>query len=436
MEKEELRKACLQQRDYVVRLRREFHRDPEVSMREYRTLDRICQELEAMELPYERVPNGGILAYICGKGPGKTVLLRADCDALPQQESAENAGGKPKGAVSQRDGVAHTCGHDAHTAMLLGACRILAGQREHFTGNIVAVFERGEENCEGYYYLIRYFQEKKMQFDSVFALHVSPDLPAGTIGICPDKLSGGNIQFEYTLTGQSGHASRPDLSVNPIDCFVAIANDLRAVRMNCMDPFHTVTYTFGSVVSGNNRNIIPEELTFKGTCRFLDIEAGLVFKEEMSKIVEKNCALYGCSAKDIMLKGPLLPGICYRPSAELASRAFQSCTDARIVEKVAFLGSESFAITLAYYPGCLAWIGIGNAEAGISATLHNIHFDIDESALTYGVAAHVAYALAFLESGFDAGSFHPNTLPIETLQTEFMCRPIPNDYDAEREETK
>lgn len=415
MNQAQLKELCIGQQSYAARMRKHFHLHPELSGREFETVGAIAAELDAIGVPYEVIPDGGILGWIeTGSDDGPCVLLRADCDALPVQEAECNGAGKRE-YISTRPGIAHMCGHDAHTAMLLAAARVLkSSDLSHLKGKICLLFERGEEGGLNYYYVLRHIQSRNIQIDSCFALHVDPTLPTGSLWVEAGPCHAGNVNFEITLEGKGGHGSRPDRGNNPLDCFVAIMNDLNSFRMKHVSPQDILTINVGSVHSGAKRNIIPETLEFKGTCRFYQTETGRRFKETLKKILELNGELYDCKVHYQVFNGPSLSQLNHPGASALAREAITELLPeiTLVREKELEMSSETYGVLCAYYPGTMALLGTGNPEKGTCAPLHNPNFDLDPDALYLGIAAHVAYALKYLET-----------------QPTFSHQPFPGDID-------
>lgn len=419
---------------YAKELRRHFHRHPEPTSKEFETIRYICAQLDTLGIPYVSIPDGGVLAEIRGSAetpedsPAPHVLLRADCDALSMDENPENSSG-PRCCCSETPGVAHMCGHDSHMAMLLGAAKILAGlDPKLIKGTVYLLFERGEEGGNCIYYVMKYIQTKKISIDSCFALHVDPEIPAGRYRIQDGPSHGGNVNFEIELIGQGGHGSRPDLSNNPLDCFMAVMNQLKDVRLKYISPKDLITYNIGSVQCGHKRNIVPERLEFKGTARFFNPEAGRIFKEKLDAIIKTCAALYDCRPVYHVFSGPSLSVVNNKEAAELAAEAVSELFGKEcIIPGQPELGSESFSTLTAYYPGVMIRVGVRNEEKGITAALHNPGFDLDEDALKYGIAVHAAYALKYLEKKPDI-KFKPFSGDADEL-LRYTSRPVPPRYD-------
>lgn len=376
--------------------RRWLHEHPELSGCETETLGYIVKALEALHLGIHIVPGGGVLGVL-GEGE-PCVLLRADCDALPIQESPTNLT-FPRCCVSQNPGVMHACGHDAHMAMLLGAARALAAHREEIPGCVLFVFERGEEKGgKGYLEHLLPYIEEKFAVGACYATHVRWDIPSGKIAVPEGAAMAGAFGFDVTLHGKGGHGSRPDLAVSPIDCFAAIHAQLLALRMRAAAPEQVLTYSLGLVQAGEQGNTIPETLRFAGTVRTFDTAgAGERFAKETRRIIDGTCEAQGCTAEYTHFSKPLYE---VRNHPEAAARAKQAI--ARNVGMLSltaaspWMASESMSAYLKLWPGVLTFTGIRNEKVGAGANHHTPQFDLDEAALLPGAAAACAFALDYL----------------------------------------
>ena len=244
-------------------------------------MDYIENFLHGLEIETVRVPHGGVFGFIDSGKPGWTVLMRADIDALPIREDPVNLS-KERVCISKNDGVMHACGHDGHMAMLLTEAKILALHKSDWEGKVVLMFEEAEEMGErGIAPMLRYLRDHHIHVDTCFGTHVKWDLPAGKVGILYGTAMAGAYFFRIKLHGKSGHGSRPDMAVSPIECFISIASELRSYRMRVTAPTDSFTYSFGSVEAGHEPNIIPEELMFAGTARCTRNEDGLAFRKTL-----------------------------------------------------------------------------------------------------------------------------------------------------------
>lgn len=366
-------------------------------MQEVKTIQFVCQELKRMEIPYQIVPNGGIIATIKGANDGKTLILRADLDALPMQEAKTNLI-KEKVVISKVDGVAHTCGHDAHTAMLLGAANILQQHKDLINGTVLLVFEQGEEIGGGIHHLINELTE--IGADGIWGIHVKNDLPAGKISVEKGPRMAAVMPFDITIKGKSGHGSRPDLAQSPIDCFVDFHMRLSAMRMQHLDPLKPVTFSVGSVHAGTAANVIPETLQFSGTFRYLHEDQGKEIEKQFIKLLNETCQSHHCTYEySIEPKANNILVYNDETFSKLAEQSVKKSIGAhRLTNFPAWMASEPFALYQQHFPGVFAFLGIYNEEKGTGADHHNVHFDIDEDVLKLGVAVTVQYTIDFLNN--------------------------------------
>lgn len=427
----DLKAACFAVTSEAEEHRHYLHIHPELSGHEHNTVRYITEQLRASNIDYTVIPNGGVLATIRGSREGKTVLLRADCDALPILESSTNAGGRPKPWVSQNPGVAHMCGHDAHTSMLLAAGHILQSHRDALNGTVLLLFERGEEGAQCIYYVMEYLQQHKIRIDSCWANHVVADLPVGDIAIQGGETNAAVFEFEITLHGKGGHASRPDWARNPIDCFNAIASDLQGYSMRNTSPFVPLTCCISSVHAGTATNVIPSELTFGGTCRFFQMEAGRDFETYLKQSVVRCCQQHGCTAEYPLFREAYLATICSEPLAAFGRSVLAGLIGPEHIHlRGKAMGAESFGVLSAFYPSVTAKVGIRNEQQGCTATVHTPEFDIDETALFYGILMYTAYAIEFLRQAPTDTQFKPYTGTIEGLFGSMNCK-TPKQFDRQ-----
>ena len=362
---------------YTVKLRRYFHQHPEVGPAEQvETMAAICRELETLEIPYERVPGGGILGFLWamiegGKaGAGtKTVALRADIDALPIQEDPDNLKG-PRVCISQKPGVMHACGHDGHIAMLLTEAKILKSMESELKGAVLLVFEEGEEGHRNIEALLPYMEQRGLRPDTCYATHVRWDLEAGKLHVVDGTAMAGLYVFRCELHGLSGHGSRPDLARSTLDCFVNVYDLLQTVRMDHLSPDKRLTFSVGKVTCGTADNVIPDQLVFEGTIRFFERDSGRIFWEEFKRILKTICEYHGCTYT-LTCRFALLPSISDRTCRRLWERAIERhLGKEHLGECEPWMASESYSYFLSMCPGVLVFTGIRNEALGSGANHH------------------------------------------------------------------
>ncbi|MCI1821469.1 MAG: amidohydrolase [Megasphaera sp.] len=411
-----VKETVMQHFEELKNIRRYCHEHPELSAEEFETMKYIEKKLDSYGIAYHYVKNGGIFGWIDGKGNGKTILLRADIDALPIVEDEKNLS-CPRTCISQNKGVMHACGHDGHIAMLLMEAKLLQEQKDNWPGKVILMFEEGEEGSDAVRYLLPYLEnESGWNIDTCYATHVRWDIPAGKMAVCHGPAMAGGFGFKIKIKGHGGHGSRPDLAQSPIDCFTAFYKDLQALRMRAVSPMETLTVSVGSLHSGDVLNVIPNDLIFSGTSRFFSYDnAGKMFYEEFLKLLENDCKNYNCSYEIIHMKKPLYETrnaeICVT-RAEQAIKKYLG--DAVLTPCEPWMASETMALTMRLYPGVLTFTGIANGEKGCGANHHTPEFDLDEDGLIYGVTTAVGYALDYLTEQPDI-PFHRNIISMEDL---------------------
>lgn len=384
--------------DYAVRIRRHMHEFPEVTGKEFETLKFIKSELDAFGIEHVEVPNGGIVGQIHGGKPGKTVLMRADMDALPILENTKNLS-CDKVCVSKNCGVSHACGHDSHTAMLLTEAKILSEHKDELNGNIVLSFERGEEGGGHVANLLPYIVETmKLPIDTCIATHVKWDVPVGQISVEPGAVLAGGYGFCIRLHGLAGHGSRPDMAHSVLDCFNSIYNHVNMIRMKYVSPTDVLTFSIGKVECGTALNIVPDELTFAGTVRTFNVEgAGASFMKQFMDVIEAECKLNQCTYEIISMRDPLFENYNNETCSEIAKNAIRKYMGEEALTKTQpWMACESFQAYLKYWPGVITFTGIQNAALGTGANHHTPEFDLDEKGMIYGVSAAIGYVVDFL----------------------------------------
>ena len=375
--------------------RRHLHEHPELSGEETQTIDYVCKALESLGLALHVIPSGGMIGVLSRGGDTPYVLLRADVDALPIQESARNLT-ELRACVSKNPGVMHACGHDAHTAMLLCAARALTASGMPM--NVLFVFERGEEKGgKGFIENLLPYIEANFSVGTCYATHVRWGIPAGKIAVADGVVMAGGFGFDVTIRGKGGHGSRPDLASSPIDCFCAIHQQAGALRMRAVEPDKVLTYSLGLVHAGEQQNIIPEQLRFAGTVRTYDTAgAAERFASGLRAVIDHTCAAYGCSYTLDHFSKPIYETANDPQAAQRARRAIgEAIGEAHITGCQPWMASESMSAYLKLWPGVLSFTGIMNEKKGCGANHHSPEFDLDEDALALGAAAACAYAIDY-----------------------------------------
>lgn len=378
---------------YVVALRRDFHQHPEISLSEFRTAQRIEEELESFGIPHRRIEKTGMLGIIKGTGSGQGIVaLRADIDALPIQETSDIE------YRSQTDGVMHACGHDAHTACLLGAAKILMQERADFGGEIRLIFQLAEEIGQG----IREFLDAGVMegVKRVFGIHTASDLPAGTVGLKPGLNNASVDHFHIIIKGKSAHVSTPQLGIDALYIASQIVVLLQAVVTRRTSPVEPVIIGVGKLSSGTTYNALAESAEMEGTTRTVSVNMREEIRRQVTEVAQQTAALYGGSAEVVWkdFASPLIndPEVC----KEIALMVEQSAVDVVLsTDRELSLSGDNFADLLLAAPGAYAYLGTGNPEIpGTQNPAHNGKFDIDEGTLLLGLQLYIGCALGWLRT--------------------------------------
>lgn len=375
----------------IIAWRRELHRFPEPGGQEERTAALVEDQALRLGLEILRVGNTGRIALLDTGRPGRTVLLRADMDALPVPEHPENLAGK-RCCLSENPGYSHACGHDAHTAMLLGAMEVLCRLREELTGRVIFCFESDEENGSGWPVLLPVLEG--LGIDRCFAIHVLSSLETGKLSIQPGGRMSGMVAVDAEFVGRGGHGSRPDLSVNPVFAAAAALSNLAVAAANRIDPGETLTLGITAIQGGSVFNVIPDRARILGTMRYFKREIGQIALDMQKSVFDHTAAMYGCTVEYAPRNRIYLEPVVNDPACAAMARA--NLPAEWLVDCDPWYASETFSVCMNRWPGALAFLGIKNDDLGSGAEHHNEHFDVDESALWRGTACYVGFAVEAL----------------------------------------
>jgi amidohydrolase len=364
----------------VVAWRRHLHRHPEISFEEHETSAWVADRLASFGLAVERPTATSVLARLSSGKPGPTVALRADIDALPIQEQSGVA------FASERAGAMHACGHDGHTAMLLGAARQLAS-RELRGGELRFIFQHGEELAPGG--ARDMVAAGAMEgVDFIYGCHLWTPLDYGKVAAVPGPFMAAADFFRLTITGRGGHAGLPHTAVDTIACAAELVGSLQHIVSRRIDPLAPAVVTVGSLHAGDAPNVIPGEAVLTGTTRSFDPGVRQRIPKLIDEIARGVCAAHGADHELDFQFG-------YEPvvNEERATQLVREAIDpAQLVEIEPIMGADDFSAFQAEAPGCYAFIGGGGAYPH-----HHPRFVIDERALAIGTRLHVDVALRALD---------------------------------------
>lgn len=377
--------------------RRYIHMHPELSFREYNTSSFIQKKLDEMGIKYvSGIAENGICAYIYGNKnieseSMKSILIRADMDALPIDEVSD------KPYKSQNKNVMHACGHDAHVAVLLGVCKVLNNFKDKFGGVVKAVFQPGEETSGGALPMIEEGVLENPHTDVCVALHCDSDLDCGTIRVKPGSLYASPDDFRITVKGKGGHGAEPHNCIDPIMISASIIQALNNLISRETDPFDNAVISVGSIHGGSATNIIPDSVEIQGTARSLTNELRGFLKKRIGETAEGICKTFGaeCEYEYTELFPPLIN------DEKLAEDVYDSACRSIGKDKCVWGGAptmagEDFSYFSQNRPSVLFKLGCRNKSLGIVSPIHHSSFDIDENCLKTGVKVFVGFVLDYL----------------------------------------
>ena len=380
-----------QDREYITALRRWFHSHPELSMKEYNTAARIEEELSALGIPTRRVGETGVLGVLKGrKGPGRRVVLRADTDALPIQDE------KAVLYASQCPGVMHACGHDAHTAALLGAARALKKLEDSFTGEVDLVFQPGEEYGAG---AVLFVREGVLEgADRSFGVHMQSNLPVGQVAMNPGVENASVDHFTIRIHGRSAHVSTPELGADALYAAAQIVTALQGLVGRLKSPTDPALIGVGVLRSGEGYNIVAREAVIEGTVRCFSEETRAMINGKIADTARGVAALYNTTAEietESFTRALINDARVYAETAPLVEKVVGR---GNLVVKELSLGGDDMAEIMAVVPGVYAFVGSGSeAVPGSRLAHHTPGFDIDERCLTIAASLYVESALFWLK---------------------------------------
>lgn len=376
-------------KDYVIQMRRELHMNPESSWEEFRTSQRVKEELDKMGIPYISVAGTGVLATIEGKEKGKTVALRADMDALEVTETNDVP------YKSQNPGKMHACGHDGHTAMLLGAAKIFSEIKDELKGTVKLIFQPAEEVAAGAKKMIAE-SDFMDTVDSVFGIHLWSGVPVGKVSVESGPRMASADLFKIKVTGKAGHGSMPHQTVDSVVVASAIVMNLQSMVSREFSPLESVVVSVGSLHSGTRFNVIAGDAVLDGTTRCFNPEIRAELPGIIERIAKHTAAAYKAEATLEYTNGTP-PTINDEDCSKTATESVEKILGkegVQLMEKTT--GGEDFAFFLEKAPGAIAFVGVRNEDIGACYAHHHDKFNIDEDGLEVGTALYVQYAVDFL----------------------------------------
>lgn len=374
----------------MVKWRRHLHRHPELSFHEVETAKYIQKVLaDFPNLEVSSLTENSVIAILKGNKPGKTIALRADIDALPIIEEADVE------FPSENPGVMHACGHDTHTAMLLGAVKVLSTMQDKIAGTVKFIFQPAEEEPPGGAKLL--VEAGVMNdVDMVFGLHIAPNIPVGMIGTRKGAASAASDVFTLKIQGKGSHGSTPDLSVDPIMIGVEIINNLNNIVSRNISPFDNAVISIGEFNAGKTANVIPDTAQIQGTVRTNNKEVRSFIQKRIEAIIDSICRMYDATYELDYLLGYSEVNNDSDATDLVMAAAEKVVGKERMFEAPKMMGGEDFSAYTDVKPGSFFILGGGTAAEGCGYMNHHPKFKIMEECFSVGSAMHAQIILDIL----------------------------------------
>lgn len=384
----------------TIALRRAIHEEPELGLDTPKTLAKVKAALAGLPLTLkDGVSCTGMIAILDGAKPGRTVLLRGDMDALPMPEdTAVDFRSKVQGAM-------HACGHDAHTSMLVSAAKLLCARRAEIAGRILFMFQPGEEGHHGARFMIQDGLLDNPKPDAAFAIHITPNLPAGVVTAKAGAMMASADMFTINVRGQGGHASMPHLAVDPMPAACEIALAFNAFVTRRVDVFDPAVVTVAKMEGGTTNNVIPESVRMTGTIRAISEETRKKVHAGLAQVAENVARAHDCVASFDIERGfpvTINDGEAVNFIEATVRREFGQGAFIRGASPV--MGAEDFSYVLQRTQGAMMFLGVcpEGADFRVACPCHSNKMELNEAAMAHGVAVHCALAETFLREGLQS----------------------------------
>ena len=378
---------------WIIEKRRTIHQHPELMYEEFETSKLVQETLSDLNIEYENdIAITGVVGTI-GDGTGPCIALRADMDALPIHEETDID------FRSKIDGKMHACGHDCHTAMLLGAARLLKENEKEIKGTIKLIFQPAEEGGAGGKMMRDQGVLQNPQVEQIYALHVAGTMPMGTLASREGTILAATSTVNILVKGNGGHAAAPHQTIDPVITGAKIIVELQTIISRELNPLESGVISITMIKGGNASNVIPSNMEMEGTIRSLTLEGILKLQKRVKELAEGIAIANRCEAE------VSFPGNDYPPTMNAAecwdlgkSSAEEILGKENVSEMSPIMGGEDFAYYTQEIPGCFSFLGVGNPDMAAIYDVHHPMFKVDEEALSLGTAIHVNSALKALKS--------------------------------------
>ena len=372
-------------KNQIIKTRRDFHQHPELSFQEHRTASIVAKSLKKFGLKVQKnIGKTGVVGLLQGSKPGKTIALRADMDALPIQETSKVS------YKSISDGIMHACGHDAHTAILLGVAEVLSNNKNKIKGNIKFIFQPAEEGYGGAKYMID--DGALDNVEEIYALHVWNYQKSGTVGIQSGPVMAAADMFTIKIQGTGGHGAAPQGTVDCIMVSSQLIQSLQTIVSRNTNPLENTVLTIGQINGGYNFNIIADEVVLKGTARAYTEENRMLIKNRMQEIINGTAKAFNAKIQ-LNYKDGYPPVINNDLVTKKVYSAAKKIVNDSVIPPYLSMGGEDFSYFANKVPGCFFFLGSSPKNSKLmSVPQHCSHFDIDEDSMLIGASIFIELA--------------------------------------------
>ena len=369
-------------KDKIISTRRDIHQHPELAFNEHRTAKLVAERLKSLGIDVQTdVGKTGVVGTMRGKNSGKTIALRADMDALPMQETGDLP------YKSQNDGIMHACGHDGHTAMLLGVAEALSKKYDQLKGTVKFIFQPAGGGQGGARYMI---EDGALEgVDEIYGLHLWNYQKYGTIGVKPGPIMAAADLFEITVHGKGGHGAAPQGTKDAVVIASHLVQTLQTIVSRNTNPIESTVVTIGQINGGYNFNIIADTVNMKGTSRAYTEENRQLIKTRMAEIIKGTEQIFDCTI-DFEYEDGYPPTVNHPKESEKLLNAAKEIVGDDAGTPYLSMGGEDFSYFLQKVPGCFFFVGSAPIDKEpLSVPHHCSHFDFDERALLVGSSVYL-----------------------------------------------
>ncbi len=389
MNNNEILQGCQSHFNDIVTIRRDLHKHPETGFDVQRTAGIVAKELQELGITTRTgVGKTGVVGDIQVPGAKKRIALRADMDALPMQELADPP------YKSKVAGKAHMCGHDAHTAILIGAARVIISLKDQLKVHVRFIFQPNEEDFPGGAPAM--IEDGVLQdVDEIYGLHAWPKHQVGSFGICQGPALARPDIFEIVITGRGGHAAIPHLTVDPIVIGAQFVTALQSIVARSINPLDAAVVSITQFQAGTTHNVIPERVKIVGTARTFKTDVQQTVRQKIEELLIGITSAHGASGHLVYESGYPVTFNHAQPTDRAVNLAKSLVGDQNVhYPDQPIMAGEDFGYYTLQIPGCFIFLGVGNKEKGIVHSVHDAHFDIDEQSMIFGMALHAGLALS------------------------------------------